>query len=47
VGTVLVMMEPEHQYSEVENNEDSITDDNDVVERNVTSLMTHIINDIK
>lgn len=34
-------MEPELQYSEVEDNEDSITDDADVVERNVTSLITH------
>jgi hypothetical protein len=37
-------MEPELQYSEVEDNEDSVTDDADVVERNVTSLITHFVN---
>jgi hypothetical protein len=40
------LKEPEHQYSDVENNEDSITDDVDVVEGNVPSLMTHFINRI-
>jgi hypothetical protein len=39
-------MELKHQDCEVENNEDSITDDVHVVERNVTSLMTQFINKI-
>jgi hypothetical protein len=36
-------MEPEHQYSGVENNKDSVTDNVDIVERNVTSLLTLFI----
>lgn len=38
-------MEPELPYSEVEDKEDSKTDDADVVERNVTSLITRFIHE--
>jgi hypothetical protein len=38
-------MEPEHQHSEDENNGDSVTDDADVVERSIASLITHFTNE--